>query len=90
MTMNSATIQESVITNKLRELRQSRGLPVLGLAVKAKVSSATLSAIENWGHTPRLEVQSRIASVLGVSPADIWPVEEVADVAEATATKQAS
>lgn len=59
--------------NKLREIRQRRGLPMLGLSVQAHVSTATLSAVEKWGYVPRDGVRQRIADVLGVTAVEIWP-----------------
>jgi DNA-binding XRE family transcriptional regulator len=68
---------ESIKNHRLRALRQGRGLSLWGLAVQARTSPGTLSAIERWGYRPRAELRQRIAAALGVTVPDIWPgVEE--------------
>jgi lambda repressor-like predicted transcriptional regulator len=63
--------------NQLRPLRRAQGLPLWGLAVRARTSPGTLSAIERWGYRPGADLQQRIAAALGVTVAEIWPrVEE--------------
>ena len=59
--------------NNLRTLRQGRNLPLWGLAVRARTSATTLSAIERWGYKPEANLQERIAMALGVKVADIYP-----------------
>ena len=59
--------------NNLRALRQQSGLPLLGLAAKSKVSTATLSMIERFDYTPGPELRQRIAAVLGQTEDAIWP-----------------
>jgi DNA-binding XRE family transcriptional regulator len=60
-------------SNNLRKFRQDRNLSLWGLAVRARTSATTLSAIERWGYKPGVELQERIATALGVKVADIWP-----------------
>lgn len=64
--------------NHLKEIRKAQGLPLLGLAVMAKVSTTTLVAIERWDHLPGPVVRQRIADTLRVRPVEIWPDLEVA------------
>jgi transcriptional regulator with XRE-family HTH domain len=59
--------------NRLRALRHERGLPLLGLAAKARASTATISAIERFDHLPGPELRERLAQALGVSTLLIWP-----------------
>jgi hypothetical protein len=49
---------------------------MIGLAVQAKISTATLGAIERFGYVPSKERQERLAAVLGVGISDIWPEQE--------------
>jgi transcriptional regulator with XRE-family HTH domain len=65
--------KENEMPNKLREIRQAQGVPFLGLAVRARVSTATLSMIERFDYIPRGELQRRLADVLGVPIDTIWP-----------------
>jgi DNA-binding XRE family transcriptional regulator len=58
--------------NKLRDIRRSRGLPIMGLAVMAGTSTSTLIAIERWNYRPGPELRERIADALKVTPSDIW------------------
>jgi hypothetical protein len=39
----------------------------------ARVSPTTIQAAEKWGYLPGRPVRQRLASALGVRPADIWP-----------------
>jgi DNA-binding XRE family transcriptional regulator len=71
----------SVIHNNLRSLRQAKGLAQYGLAALARVSPTTIQAAEKWGYLPSRAVRQRLASALGVRPADIWPDLEL-EVAE--------
>jgi DNA-binding XRE family transcriptional regulator len=59
--------------NRLKELRQARGLPLWGLAVRAGTTATTLSAVERWGYEPSPELCQRIAAALEVSVEAIWP-----------------
>jgi DNA-binding XRE family transcriptional regulator len=63
------------MSNRLRELRNERGLAQQGLAARARVSPAMIVAVERWGHVPGEVVQQKIATALGVQPMDIWPPE---------------
>ena len=67
------------MTNNLRRVRLEKGLAMWGLAVKAKVSTATLTGIEKWDYMPKQSTRERIASALQVSPGDIWPSIEKTD-----------
>jgi transcriptional regulator with XRE-family HTH domain len=64
------------VQNRLRALREERGLAQYGLAVLARTSPTTILAIERYGHNPGDAVQQRIAQALGVSINDIWPKQE--------------
>ncbi len=57
--------------NRLREIRESRGIPRYLLARKARVSSATLALIELYDLLPSRKVLEKIARVLEV------PVEAI-------------
>jgi DNA-binding XRE family transcriptional regulator len=60
-------------SNNLRKLRRDKDLSLWGVAVRARTSATTLSAIERWGYKPGVELQERIANAPGVKVADIWP-----------------
>jgi DNA-binding XRE family transcriptional regulator len=64
------------VANRLRSLREARGLAQYGLAVLAQTSPTTILAIERYGHQPGFTVQERIAHALGVAVHDIWPMRE--------------
>ncbi len=57
--------------NRLREIREARGLPRYVLARKARVSTSTLNLIEIYDLLPNRKVLERIARVLEV------PVEAI-------------
>lgn len=58
--------------NKLKQIRQQQGLSGQGLAVRAKLSTATVTAIEKWDYVPSHPTQERIANALHVQIGDIW------------------
>lgn len=65
--------------NNLEKVRKRAGLSSQGLAVKAKISTSTVTAIEKWDHAPQPVTRQKIAGALNVSVADIWetsPPEE--------------
>jgi transcriptional regulator with XRE-family HTH domain len=63
----------TIIHNNLKSLRQAQGLAQYGLAALARVSPTTIQAVEKWGHLPSRPVRKRLATALGVRPAEIWP-----------------
>jgi DNA-binding XRE family transcriptional regulator len=67
---------DPIVTNRLRQLRRARGLPLYGLAVKASVSPTIVSMIERFDYRPGAPVCTRLAQALGVQLRDIWPDEE--------------
>ena len=58
--------------NQLRYLRKKMGISTLQLSVEAHTSTATLQAIERFGHKPGSKVQQKIADALKVKPEQIW------------------
>jgi DNA-binding XRE family transcriptional regulator len=69
---------ETEVMNNLKEIRKAKKFSVWGLAVRAKTSATTVSAIERWGYRPGKDLSQRIAAALNVKVADIWPNEEPA------------
>lgn len=59
--------------NRLRELREARGLAGWGVATAARVSPSLVSAIERWNYLPKERTRRKIADALGVTERDIWP-----------------
>lgn len=57
----------------LKTLRLERGLPIVAVAVRAKVGTSTIVAIERHGHIPRIETQEKLARALGVTTNTLWP-----------------
>lgn len=64
------------MTNILKAIRSEMGLPIAAIAVRAKVGTATIVAIERHGHNPRLETKQRLADALGVAVERIWPAAD--------------
>ncbi len=58
--------------NRLKQMRQKVGLSGQGLAVKAKISTATVTAIEKWNYLPSQPTQEKIALALACTPGEIW------------------
>jgi transcriptional regulator with XRE-family HTH domain len=55
--------------NKLRRMRQARGLTAVELAQRARVTTGFISQLEHSQTVPSLQTLQRIAAVLGVSMA---------------------
>lgn len=64
------------VAHQLRTLRKAQGLPLWGLAARARTTATTISAIERWGYVPGPALRARIAAALGIQVTDIWPVGE--------------
>jgi putative transcriptional regulator len=62
--------------NRLRSLRRSRTLNQAEFARLLDVSQQTLSKFESGRLVPSVDVQARIAAILGVSRADLFPPDE--------------
>ncbi len=56
----------------MREYRRRAGLTQQQLANRAEIDRATVSLIENGREEPRADTVRRLATVLGVNPADFW------------------
>jgi transcriptional regulator with XRE-family HTH domain len=55
----------------LRRLRHERGLSQENLAYEADVNRTYMSKLEKGGSYPGLEIIGKLASVLGVEPAEL-------------------
>jgi len=58
----------------LTSLRLNSGLSPNQLAFRAEVSGPTVRLAER-GHVPSPRVQFQIAEVFGLTPLDLWPLE---------------
>lgn len=65
--------------NRLRDLRLSKGITQGEIVAKARVSAATLVLIEKYGYCPTASVREKIAAVLAIPVADIWPDQGTTD-----------
>jgi putative transcriptional regulator len=61
------------IQNRLRELREARGLTQMDVAAKLHVSQAHVSRVES-GYEPSLGLAVEICRVLEVELSDVWPM----------------
>lgn len=62
----------SIIANRVKELRKSKGFSQEELAEKSGLNTRTIQRIENGSNEPRGDSLSRLASVLGVSPDSLF------------------
>ena len=61
----------------LRELRLAHGWTQQFLAIKARSSTATISACELYDFAPRrADTRERLANALGVDPAILWSEQD--------------
>jgi putative transcriptional regulator len=61
---------------RLRNLRRARTLNQHDLARLVGISQQSLSKIEKGILAPSVDVQARIAAILGVSRADLFPTSD--------------
>lgn len=59
--------------NRVKELRQTKGLSQMALAVATVSSTATIVYIERYQHTPGPDLRRRIAAALGCTEPEVWP-----------------
>jgi transcriptional regulator with XRE-family HTH domain len=59
------------VSERLRELRWRRGLPIHLLAQRAGVSVGVLLMWEQHGVQPPREIVQRVAQILGVEPREL-------------------
>ena len=59
-------------TNYLKAVRLQRGMALAEIAARGRIGTATLTAVERYGHEPRLDTKERIATALGVEVQAIW------------------
>ena len=64
-----------MIENRIKEFRELKKLSQVELARKAKMASTNLNAIENGRLAAWPKVKKRLAKVLGVSVAELFPTE---------------
>ena len=62
--------------NKLKEVRNERGLSQLKLAFLTGISPSDISRIENGWLRPYPNWRKRLAKALGTSQADLFPDEK--------------
>lgn len=67
---------EMGVKNKIRELREERGISQLDAAARLNVSRQTMSAIENMKYNPSLELTLKIAKLFALPVEDIFELEE--------------
>jgi len=60
-----------LIGERVRELREAKGLSISDLAIKAGMKRPNLSRLEHGRHQPSLETLERIAESLGISVAQL-------------------
>jgi transcriptional regulator with XRE-family HTH domain len=68
-----------LFAERLRGLRQSRGMTQADLAASADVSPTHLSELENAAMAPGIDLVGRLAEALGVSIADLFEAAEGPD-----------
>lgn len=60
-------------SNRLREIREKRGMAMRELAARSTVAVSTLHNIERYGSSARPSTWQKIADALGVNVAEIRP-----------------
>lgn len=65
-------IRKGKVSNRIRELRTSRGWSQGELAERVDATRQTINAIEQEKYAPSLELAFRIAGAFGVGFEDVW------------------
>lgn len=68
---------EAVVSNKIKEVRQSAGLTIRMLAEKADVSVGTIHRLEESETCPTLSVAYYLAEALKCEVSDLFTVRKV-------------
>jgi transcriptional regulator with XRE-family HTH domain len=76
------------MVSRLREIRKAKGMSMLELAVKARVSTATLSMVERFAYLPGQDIMARISAALGVPVGYIWPEQQAGAASGGTGAGQ--
>jgi transcriptional regulator with XRE-family HTH domain len=69
-----------MIGERLRDARETRGLSLVDVAVKAHISAATLSRIENSKQGLDFGLFLILAKILAVAPADLVNADEAGEI----------
>lgn len=64
------------MTNKLREVRESRDIRQYELAGKVRIPAPIISQIERGRRNPTAEEREKLAKALGLKPEQLFPKEE--------------
>lgn len=72
--LNKGVIQ--LITNRIREIREKRGLTQIDLGDAVGVSRQTIISLEKGSYNPSLELAFKIAEVLDMTITDVFRMEE--------------
>jgi transcriptional regulator with XRE-family HTH domain len=67
---------------RLRELRMSRGFTQADLARRASITAAYVWRLESAGASPGIDLLARLATALGVTPAELLPTSAAPDTVE--------
>lgn len=70
-----------MVHNRIRELRKSKGWSLDELCRRSEVSRSYLWTLETEGGSPGIDVCRKIASALGDSVDNVFPVEVTANSA---------
>jgi len=80
---NSIKVTSNNIQNRLKEVRQAKGLSQGELAIRADITRQAVSAIESNRYLPTTAVALQLARVLGTSVEDLFRFTEQGEVIEA-------
>ena len=72
------TLPRSRLGERVRDLREARGMTLDALAKEAGVSRKTIVNVQSGKHSPSLEKLAQIAAALGVSVSDLVSDEATA------------
>jgi transcriptional regulator with XRE-family HTH domain len=70
----SVEVNAEECMERIRQLRNEKGLSQAKLAVRADMDPATLNRLEQGKGNPNLKTLERVAEALGVEVADFFPV----------------
>lgn len=77
------------MNSNLKSLRLANGLPIAAVAVRARVGTGTIIAIERHGHNPTFPTKEKLAKALGVDVRRIWPSGDQPDHADSDVMQKA-
>jgi transcriptional regulator with XRE-family HTH domain len=89
LNLSGSPSQQHVFAEHLRKIMQAKQISQRDLADRLGCTQPAISQLLNRENRPQKQTILKLAAALGVSPSELWPDIEVAELLDATASFQA-